>query len=43
MALISQVCDIVYVLNFGTILAHGTPDEVKANLQVIEACLGKDN
>ena len=43
MALISQVCDTVYVLNFGTILAHGTPDNVKANPQVIEAYLGKDN
>ncbi|MFC1960240.1 ABC transporter ATP-binding protein [Chloroflexota bacterium] len=43
MALISQVCDTVYVLNFGTIMAHGTPDEVKANPQVIEAYLGKDD
>ncbi len=42
MALISQVCTTVYVLNFGTILAHGTPQAIKANPQVIEAYLGKD-
>ena len=40
MALISQVCTSVYVLNFGTILAHGTPQAIKANPQVIEAYLG---
>lgn len=43
MSLISQVCDTVYVLNFGTILTHGTPDEVKADQRVIEAYLGKDD
>lgn len=42
MALISQVCTSVYVLNFGTILAHGTPEAIKANPLVIEAYLGKD-
>ncbi len=42
MSLIHQVCDEVYVLNFGQILAHGTPDEIKRDPVVIEAYLGKD-
>lgn len=42
MALISQVCDAVYVLNFGQVLAYGTPAEIKHNSAVIEAYLGKE-
>ncbi len=42
MELIGQVCDVVYVLNFGQIIAHGTPDTVKRNPVVIEAYLGQD-
>ncbi len=43
MSLIHQVCDEIYVLNFGQIIAHGTPNEIKANLDVIEAYLGSDD
>lgn len=43
MSLISQVCDNVFVLNFGTILAQGTPTAVKANPHVIDAYLGHDD
>ncbi len=42
MSLIQQVCDQIYVLNFGQIIAHGTHDEIRHNRQVIEAYLGED-
>jgi branched-chain amino acid transport system ATP-binding protein len=42
MSLIQQVCDEIYVLNFGQIIAHGTPQEIRSNPTVIEAYLGKE-
>ncbi len=42
MSLIQQVCDRIYVLNFGQIIAQGTHDEIRHNRQVIEAYLGED-
>lgn len=42
MALIQQVCDEIYVLNFGQIIAHGTHEQIKHDPAVIEAYLGED-
>ena len=43
MNLVMGVCEGIAVLNYGRIIAKGTPDEIKANPQVIEAYLGKQN
>jgi branched-chain amino acid transport system ATP-binding protein len=40
MDVIMNVCDRVYVLNFGSLIASGTPTEVRNNHDVIDAYLG---
>jgi ABC-type branched-subunit amino acid transport system ATPase component len=40
MSLVMEVCDTVLVLHQGKLLAHGTPDEIRRNPQVLEAYLG---
>jgi branched-chain amino acid transport system ATP-binding protein len=41
MALIMDVCDRIHVLDQGRTLAAGTPDEIRANLDVTAAYLGE--
>jgi branched-chain amino acid transport system ATP-binding protein len=42
MGLVLNVCDEIYVLDFGRLLAHGTASEIRDNDDVIAAYLGEE-
>ena len=40
MSLVMNICERVYVLDYGNLIAEGTPEQVRSNQRVITAYLG---